>query len=114
MLNPENLNGVASDGLTALTRAASRGSIEDVKFLIDAGDDVNTSDAKGTPVFHAASNGHLECLRFLVEAGQQGCQRQHSHCASCKRGTSEVFESADKSRSRFECLWSQIQFHTFD
>ena len=71
MLNPENLNGVASDGLTALTRAASRGSIEDVKFLIDAGDDVNTSDGKGTPVFHAASNGHLECLGFLVEAGAE-------------------------------------------
>ena len=71
MPNPEKLNDGDCDGFTALTRAAARGSVDDVKSLIDAGDDVNTSDGKGTPVFYAASNGHLECLKLLVEAGAE-------------------------------------------
>ena len=45
---------VDGDGLTALTRAAVRGNVADVKPLIDSGSDVNTSDGKACPVSHAA------------------------------------------------------------
>ena len=51
-----------------LHRAAFRGRLENVRFLIQDGADVNATnkDYKQTPL-HIANEGHLEIAKLLVE-----------------------------------------------
>ena len=50
--------------------AASEGQLQNVKKLINAGEDVNAANAEGdTPLHYAASNGHKDILKILLQAG---------------------------------------------
>ena len=63
-------SGVDDDGLTALTRAARSGNVQDVQSLIDAGAVVNGGDhRKVTPLI--AAIGKIACMDILVKAGAQ-------------------------------------------
>jgi ankyrin repeat protein len=62
-----DVNGVALDGWTPLTRAAHAGKLEAVKLLLARGADINRGTV--TPLHWAAFRGHLEVARFLVGSG---------------------------------------------
>ena len=56
--------------MNGLMRAASKGQLQNVKKLINAGEDVNAANAEGdTPLHYAASNGHKDILNILLQAG---------------------------------------------
>ncbi|WP_425383706.1 ankyrin repeat domain-containing protein [Wolbachia endosymbiont (group A) of Microdon myrmicae] len=57
-------------GATSLHYATSGGCLEVVKFLIEEGIDVNTTDAfSWTALHYAARKGHLEIAKFLLKNG---------------------------------------------
>ena len=50
--------------------AASEGQLQNVKKLINAGEDVNAANAEGdTPLHYAVSNGDKDILNILLQAG---------------------------------------------
>ena len=62
---PDKLGG------TPLHYAASRGSLDIVRFLVENGAFVGAVDFDGqTPLRRAAANGHKEVVRFLLEVSQ--------------------------------------------
>ena len=53
-----------------LMEAAANGQADEVRALLDAGDDVNAKDEKGyTALMLAASSGHNEAVQVLLDAG---------------------------------------------
>lgn len=53
-----------------LIRAADRGQLEIVKFLIERGVDVDASTVDGvTPLMYAAQNGYTEIMEYLISKG---------------------------------------------
>ena len=53
-----------------LHSSAENGRLEDVRYLIEAGADVNAKGEYGyNPLYRSAENGHLEVVRYLIEAG---------------------------------------------
>ena len=62
-----NVNGVALDGWTPLTRAADAGQMDAVKLLLARGADINRGIV--TPLHFAAVRGHLELAKYLVRSG---------------------------------------------
>ncbi|TPX30758.1 hypothetical protein SmJEL517_g05739 [Synchytrium microbalum] len=57
-------------GQTPLWAAASNGYLENVKYLVDEGADVNAQQASGQSVlFAAVNNGSLDIISYLVEKG---------------------------------------------
>jgi len=58
---------------TWLHLAATAGTIDIVKYLVDAGIEVNTRGGtfKGSAINLAASNGHIEIVRYLLEQGAE-------------------------------------------
>lgn len=57
----------------ALLSAAEDGRVDDVKFLVKKGADVNTASLKTgrTPLMRAAENGHMDVVAFLLQKGAQ-------------------------------------------
>ena len=52
--------------------AAGRGNLEEVKGLVEAGQDVNMRGVyKRTPLMWAAEKGHPECVEYLIKNGAQ-------------------------------------------
>ncbi|KAL2014671.1 hypothetical protein VTN00DRAFT_2196 [Thermoascus crustaceus] len=67
---PEDLNVADNAGNTPLQIAALEGCAPIVKFLLDAGCEVDTKNIdKDTPLIDAVENGHLEVVKLLLEAG---------------------------------------------
>jgi len=62
-----NINGVALEHWTPLTRAAHAGQLEAVRLLVVRGADLNRGAV--TPLHWAAFRGHLRVAKFLVESG---------------------------------------------
>lgn len=64
-----NVNMRAMNGATALHRAAARGRVVAVQYLLQQpGIDPSLLDVAGcTPLMHACSRGHLEVARLLLE-----------------------------------------------
>lgn len=53
-----------------IVRLAQGGKLEEVRALLDAGTDIETSDPRGrTPLIAAAMNGHLDLVKLLLERG---------------------------------------------
>jgi len=69
-----DVNAKTSYGVTALSFAADRGSLEIVKNLLEHGADVNVTDTfyHETILARAASKGHAEIVRVLLEKGATG------------------------------------------
>lgn len=67
---PEDLNVADNAGNTPLQIAALEGCAPIVRFLVNAGCEVNTKNIdKDTPLIDAVENGHLEVVKILLEAG---------------------------------------------
>jgi uncharacterized protein len=61
---------LASDGETALHRAASRGHLQAAKLILDRGATVDAADGEGvTPLVLAAYRGHTDVVKLLLERG---------------------------------------------
>jgi uncharacterized protein len=69
----ENITGVESRtfyGDQLLHAACVTGAIEDVKFLISIGADINSKGDSGyTPLHYAAEQNHTDVAIFLLKAG---------------------------------------------
>lgn len=61
-----NVNGKATNDLTALHTAAARGNLESAKLLLEHGADVNAASTDGkTPLSYAEERNHPEMVEFL-------------------------------------------------
>ncbi|KAJ5499920.1 hypothetical protein N7453_008971 [Penicillium expansum] len=67
---PEDINIPDNAGNTPLQIASLAGEAEIVKFLLDAGCEINTKNIdKDTPLIDAVENGNLEVVKLLLDAG---------------------------------------------
>ncbi|OJD26710.1 40S ribosomal protein S12 [Blastomyces percursus] len=67
---PEDLNISDNAGNTPLQIAALEGCVDIVKFLIEAGCEIDTRNIdRDTPLIDAVENGHLEVVKLLLDAG---------------------------------------------
>ncbi|RLN82851.1 hypothetical protein BBJ28_00019344 [Nothophytophthora sp. Chile5] len=65
----ENVNA-KSNGGTAVMLASQNGHLEVVKYLVDAGADIEAVYDEGeTALMQAAGKGHLDVVQYLVDAG---------------------------------------------
>jgi ankyrin repeat protein len=64
-----NVNGVALDCWTPLSKAADAGQLKAVRLLLARGANINQTSSGLTPLFCAALRGHLNVARLLVEKG---------------------------------------------
>ena len=56
--------------MTPIFNACQNGHIEDVKYLVEYGADINKEEIDCfTPLSIACQNGHIEVVRYLVEHG---------------------------------------------
>ncbi|KAF9895393.1 Set3 complex subunit [Aspergillus nanangensis] len=67
---PEDLNVADNAGNTPLQIASLEGCAPIVKFLLEAGCEIDTKNIdKDTPLIDAVENGHLDVVRLLLAAG---------------------------------------------
>ncbi|KAJ5183447.1 hypothetical protein N7492_001063 [Penicillium capsulatum] len=67
---PEDLNVPDNAGNTPLQIASLNGEAPIVKFLLDAGCEINTKNIdKDTPLIDAVENGNVKVVKLLLEAG---------------------------------------------
>ncbi|KAF7592576.1 Set3 complex subunit with deacetylase activity, meiotic-specific repressor of sporulation proteins [Aspergillus hancockii] len=67
---PEDLNVADNAGNTPLQIASLEGCAPIVKFLLDAGCEIDTKNIdKDTPLIDAVENGHLDVVKLLLSAG---------------------------------------------
>ena len=67
---PQDLNVPDNAGNTPLQIASLNGEAPIVKFLLDAGCEINTKNIdKDTPLIDAVENGNVEVVKLLLEAG---------------------------------------------
>lgn len=67
---PDDLNVPDNAGNTPLQIAALEGCAEIVKFLVEAGCDINTRNIdRDTPLIDAVENGHVKVVKLLLQAG---------------------------------------------
>ncbi|THC98609.1 hypothetical protein EYZ11_001887 [Aspergillus tanneri] len=67
---PEDLNVADNAGNTPLQIASLEGCAPIVKFLLEAGCEIDTKNIdKDTPLIDAVENGHLDVVKLLLEAG---------------------------------------------
>lgn len=68
--SPYDVSSIDEKGRTPLFRAVEAGSIDDVKYHIAHGADVQEKDfRKISPLYVAAKSGNLEIVKLLVDAG---------------------------------------------
>ncbi|CDO74938.1 hypothetical protein BN946_scf184945.g10 [Trametes cinnabarina] len=90
--DPTLVNAVDEDGRTPLHWAASSGSEDIVRYLVDQGADVNRGDGGGwTPLHIAASGGFDEVVKELLGAGADVNARN-------EKGLTPLHYAASKSR----------------
>ena len=66
----ENVNQVGNFGERPLNVAASRGDMEEIRALVEAGAEVNApGDLGNTPLHDAVGQCHLDAIRFLLDHG---------------------------------------------
>lgn len=64
------LNEAGVDGMLPLHRAASTGSLECVKLLVQKGAKINVYDSNGiSPLDVAVAEGEFECALYLINSG---------------------------------------------
>ena len=92
-----DVKGLEAGGLSALHMAATSGSTEVVRLLIDRGSDVAAQSESGlSPLYLACENGSVPAMRILIDAGapveskvENGRTPLH---AACKQQTPDAAE----------------------
>ncbi len=80
-------------GLTPLHEAASSGSVESVRILLDAGATVDSLTNRGqTPLHAAAFHGHLDIVEELIDAGADADKVDHNR-------DTPLFKAADSGNA---------------
>jgi ankyrin repeat protein len=94
------------DGVTPLIAAAEGGHLDVARLLVEAGADVNRSDASGfTPLMGAARAGHPGMVRFLLKRGARPDavdargRNARAHAAEFQH-LGEVGRALDSARAR--------------
>lgn len=85
-VSSEQLNGRYSDGWTTLGAAVNNGHVDTVGLLLEAGADINNTDAWGrTPLMRAAWEGRTAMVRLLLQKGADPKRlgREATHNALC-------------------------------
>ena len=84
----EENGGSGNEGQTSLYRAAKKGHVAVVQYLVECGANKETRTLNDeTPLFAAAEQGHVEVVRILVEHGA------NKH-AFCKCGLTPLHEAS--------------------
>jgi ankyrin repeat protein len=66
----DNVNQVGNFGERPLHVASSRGKLEEIAALVEAGAEVNApGDLGNTPLHEAVGQGNLEAVQFLLDHG---------------------------------------------
>ena len=103
----------------AFSVAASRGNLQLVQLLLEAGADKNIKSADGlTPLHLAVRYGHLEVARFLVEIGVEkdaetsaGCTALQLAAGSGQRELVEILMAAGANKDAAEEHgWTALHF----
>jgi len=66
---PEQVSILIKKWQTPLHLAASNNQLDIVKYLVEAGADVNSGGSVGTPFMAAAGSGNLELVNWLIKEG---------------------------------------------
>lgn len=83
-----NLFMTDKDGKTALHLAASTGSNESVRWLLEKGIDVSAKDKKGNvALFYACGRGHMDVVMELIAGGADPYEK-------CGNGVSPLVEAS--------------------
>ena len=67
--NGANVDAVALDDWTPLTRAADKGHMKMIELLLSRGASINKPSGDLTPLFFAARSGHTQIVKFLIKHG---------------------------------------------
>jgi uncharacterized protein len=66
----ENGEEINDPSFPAITCASQRGNIDEIRYVLDRGADINAISHVGTSsLWHAAYNGHIDVVKFLLHAG---------------------------------------------
>lgn len=107
------INGVTSDGMSALHAAVHARNTEAIKFLLTEGrlPDANVADGQGqTPMHWAAIHGHPRIIKLLHELGRGNVDAQSElgftplHCAVRNSQGSCVQTLLDLGAQQLPCL----------
>ncbi|OON21775.1 ankyrin repeat protein [Opisthorchis viverrini] len=100
-----NVNEVAPNGETALTRAVSANAIRIVELLLKHGADPNFTGKKVecTPLMEAASAGYTDIVRLLLEYGA---------CVSQESNTGNTALHYAATAGHLECVCLLLQYNS--
>eukprot|EP00934_Nitzschia_sp_Nitz4_P000144 Nitzschia sp. Nitz4//scaffold23_size168460//114408//117133//NITZ4_002234-RA/size168460-snap-gene-0.165-mRNA-1//-1//CDS//3329543680//144//frame0 len=74
------VNLMSSSGFSAVIVAAAHGHVDAIKYLVEAGCDVNAGhENKVTALMYAAASGHVDAMKALIQEGKADLELKHTN-----------------------------------